>query len=285
MNINADFISDYRNILRQLLQEDFNLNTDTIDNSRILEIFFDIHSRIPMKTPRTVYESDTFVCPDGLEEKWFKLKSALTTGANLMPYLSHEIINRPEIKKPSKRPLDGLLYDWGIHHLHLTKDFNDDNHLLFAVITDDTFYAIDILSHDGHWSNHKLLETINRNWPKTLEHYQFNGLTAIPITEAVNYRKCCANAVFSLSDGTVLFSPGGGMMSNGFGMKSSTNLMIELEQIRVYEAYAIQKANLHFKAQKTNADDDITLQLVFTKNRELVATISDFSLGIRLITD
>ena len=66
----------------------------------------------------------------------------------------------------TRRDLDLLIADWGIHHLHLSpeRDGRRTGDLLFAVFRPDDAYLLQILPH-GNWAELSLLETIVRNWP------------------------------------------------------------------------------------------------------------------------
>ena len=59
--------------------------------------------------------------------------------------------------------VDKMLFNWGIHHLHMGEAERTDD-LLFAVIEDDDAYFIDVRTH-GNFADVDLLEVVDRNWP------------------------------------------------------------------------------------------------------------------------
>ena len=84
----------------------------------------------------------------------------------------------PHLNNATKKDkLDGLLYDWGIHHLHLGETFSAPGYVkrtgpvLFAIFRNDNVYFIDIRDHVG-WSDKGLLEIVNENWPELLSIYK-----------------------------------------------------------------------------------------------------------------
>ena len=97
----------------------------------------------------------------------------------------------PHLNSATKKDqLDGLLYDWGIHHLHLGETFSAPGYVertgpvLFAIFRKDDVYFIDIRNHEG-WSDKNLLEIVNRNWPELLSIYKMEGVmpeTSFPYT-------------------------------------------------------------------------------------------------------
>ncbi len=97
--------------------------------------------------------------------------SEISTGEDLSPRLSSSVATaytptnaRGDLK--TRRDLDLLIADWGIHHLHLSpqRDGKRSGDLLFAVFRPDDAYLLQILPH-GNWAELSLLETIVRNWP------------------------------------------------------------------------------------------------------------------------
>lgn len=127
--------------------------------------------------PRTVHWSDTLRARGDLttEERGAleKIEATAIAGADLYPHQSTSLLD----------PLsnDGLLADWGIHHLHpglatgkptLAPFVNRSKSVLLARITDADMYLIDYLPHgkgvDAPWWNIDLPETLHRNWPDSI---------------------------------------------------------------------------------------------------------------------
>ncbi|WP_439584119.1 hypothetical protein [Dyadobacter bucti] len=87
-------------------------------------------------------------------------------GYDLNPFQSKESFNSDYH--------DLLFNDWGIHHLHLSKDKKNPNDffnsrtgsLLFVKFTDSIAYFIDVKHHKDPnvWSDRDMLRIIQRNW-------------------------------------------------------------------------------------------------------------------------
>ena len=66
------------------------------------------------------------------------------------------------MRHSSLKNLDGLLNEWGVHHLHLGTKSYSKNHafiartgpLLLALIAEDDFYAINVYLHGAWESQH-----------------------------------------------------------------------------------------------------------------------------------
>lgn len=106
-----------------------------------------------------------------------QIKNKFKNGKNINPYLSKFA------QKPNKRDL--LLYDWGIHHLHLNNELNSEgyversDYLLFFMIDSENVYFIDVSEHKlpdrTEFSQQNLLLIVKRNWPNLLEKYKLNS--------------------------------------------------------------------------------------------------------------
>lgn len=91
-------------------------------------------------------------------------------GDDLNPFQSKESFNSDYH--------DLLFNDWGIHHLHLSKDkknsrdfFNSrTGSLLFVRFTDSIAYFIDVKHHKDPnvWSDRDILRIIQRNWESSI---------------------------------------------------------------------------------------------------------------------
>lgn len=93
------------------------------------------------------------------------LENKITNGESLFPHQSKSVSNLTSE--------DCLLYSWSIHHFHLGETLEIGGFIkrtgpvLFAYVTDDAFYMIDIKQH-GTWSDKGLLQTLYENWPSLL---------------------------------------------------------------------------------------------------------------------
>ncbi|WP_313163963.1 hypothetical protein [Sedimentibacter sp.] len=87
---------------------------------------------------------------------------------------------------------DGLLYDWNIYHLHLTKQFRTDgfakrsNYELFVYLTEDTTYFIQVYSHNKKnlYSTEDMVRIIYDNWSHLIEKNRITS--AIRLSEEID---------------------------------------------------------------------------------------------------
>ncbi len=180
----------------------------------VLQSYCSYIYRLIEKRPRTIHEADTLTCPTVVEKGLNWLEEKIRKGESVNPHLN---------RATRKDKLDGLLYDWGIHHMHLGETFSAPGYVertgpvLFAIFRKDDVYFIDIKDHEG-WSDKNLLEIVNRNWPELLSAYKMEGVkpeTTFNETEITSLRKAGVNTFHELSDGNTYLSMGGGITSAG----------------------------------------------------------------------
>lgn len=93
-------------------------------------------------------------------------------GVDLTPRLSKFILN-PQFN-------DGLLDDWGIHHLHLSGTVAADGFveragaLLYVMVKPDDIYFIYLLDHDA-FADDRLLQIVHDNWPGLIAMFRMPG--------------------------------------------------------------------------------------------------------------
>ena len=181
----------------------------------LLILFFDSLRRRPVIRERTLWIADDFQCPQEVEQGWKQLQQKITAGDDLRPHLSR--------RHRHHDTLDGLLNEWGVHHLHLgtmlppgDPFIERTGPILFARITATDFYAINIYSH-GAWEDTTVLESLHRNWPESIRRYRIRGIQGEPLTETQrrNLRKGNLQTATAPSDGTVYMAISGGVASSG----------------------------------------------------------------------
>ena len=174
--LEANFTLDLLVIARQHLAEDWGPEAERIAEGCVLLSFFDSLRRRPAARPRRIWVADDFHCPLEFDPGWRALQEKVVNGDDIGPHLS--------IGHSSLKNLDGLLNEWGVHHLHLgtAPYFKNRSYvertgrLLVALITDDGFYAINVYPHRDHWESPSILESLHRNWPQVINRYQIKGI-------------------------------------------------------------------------------------------------------------
>ena len=126
-------------------------------------------------------------------EAWgtgFYLRHLFESGDTVVPFLSREV-NNTEPKKP-----DGLLWDYAMHHLHLSRDdgksgfVKRSDWLLFAIVADQDVFFIDVRKHKDpetqgfEWVRQDLLDIVHNNWPELTESRLLHGVTGSEVTNA-----------------------------------------------------------------------------------------------------
>jgi hypothetical protein len=157
--------------------------------------------------------------PTTLEPGWQNLKKRIEAGDDITPHLSKSV-DKLLYK-------DSMLSDWGVHHFHLGevlsgKLVDRTGPLLFAIVTEEIFYAIGVFSH-GAWTDKKVVETIHRNWAAVVaKHRRDDMLSVGRITESecLALRKKHVNALVETGDGTVYMPLGGGVTSSGHNIRA-----------------------------------------------------------------
>jgi hypothetical protein len=142
---------------------------------------------------------------DGLE----RMRHAVVNGEDLWPWLSE--------KTEAAFAKDGMLFDWRIHHLHLSKievttgfrPRSDD--LAFAIVEPDVFRVLDVGTHDDI-GDVRLLEICRREWSRSLPLTHMPGVlaSASPQPNAAGVRaawQAGLQMMVTLSDG-VYFGAG-----------------------------------------------------------------------------
>lgn len=194
------------------------------DVSDCAALYFELLLRRPLPTPRRVHFSEELHTSlgrlkDTSLESWrtvFYIRSLLLQGKDVTSFLSKSVRDL--------RTVDGLLFDFGIHHFHLSRTrrpghrFRErSKYLLFAMIRSADAYLVDIRAHrPPAWSAQELLEVVRSNWPKVLQGHALHGQTGDCITdeERSELRRKHVNVVTQL--GPMAVAPlGGGMTMAG----------------------------------------------------------------------
>ena len=174
-------------------------------------------------------------------EAWktvFYLRHRFESGEPVMPFLSREV-NYTEPKKP-----EGLLWDYGMHHLHLScKDGRDgfvkrSDWLLFVVVSDQDVFFVDVRRHEDpekfQWVRQDLLDIVHNNWPELTESRVLHGITARKVTNAekLELRRKNVNVAHEVG-GRVIAPLGFGTSGDGHSTLcrfSADKLLHDLEQ-------------------------------------------------------
>jgi len=205
-----------------------------IEDRDVAIYYFESFRRRVAQRARDLRIADDFHCPAQEEAGWRALQDKVVSGKDLSPHLSkghRSLFNA-----------DGLLAEWGVHHFHLGTEADPRNPdyvkrsgpLVFALVDDDTFYAINIYRHDTDWEQLSIVESLHRNWPDVMSKYQLRGIRGEELEkhERRTLRKNGGQAAVNTADGTVYGSIGGPATPTGVKSDSVRNADIWTHQIR-----------------------------------------------------
>ena len=213
--IQSDFIKDWEDIQKKELR---NSGYHLKDDKDISLKYFNLLRKQISSNTRKVFISKDFNVPLDFQITLNGIIDKIKKGVDLNPHLSRSL------KDPGYN--DGLLNDWGIHHLHLNLNIEKDGFversgkLLYTYFTDDAAYLLAILEH-GQWTNIDLVKIIHDNWSEVLEKFRLKGLASSDNhseKELKKFRKYGAVALINIGDN--VYAPiGGGYMTSGINIE------------------------------------------------------------------
>jgi hypothetical protein len=220
-----DFERDYKEIVSSKLMSYGWKGNPNLKNLDILLSNYELR-RIPQR-PRKAHISRSLRCPRNLENGLALIISKIEKGQDLNPHLSRGM------KKVHYNDL--FLFDWGIHHLHLGIEIEEDGyckrtgHVLFVIFEDDDALLIDVRLHGREnpqvWFQRDILDIIRVNWPSWIKRFQYknsvheNGLSEADL-KILRVNKH-TNTLIKLSDGKSYMAPGMGITAAGTAIKAT----------------------------------------------------------------
>jgi hypothetical protein len=270
VEIKIDFIKDWHEILKDILTRHLGLSIENISNDDIPLFYFEFEKRRIEKKPRQIEISDSFQCPDEIQEGWAKIQNDFSKGNDLTPHLHKPIKNI--------RYKDLMLNDWRIHHFHLGHELESDSDfiqrtgpLLFGIVTDECLYAINVYNHNC-WTKQEIIETAHRNWPDLIHEYRFYGRIApdqVTDLQKKTLRNKHVNMLITVSDGTTYVPIGGGISMSGMNIQSTIKMDHQHIFLKDLEKNLIERIDSilpELKKQGYDGKTDIKVQLDITEN-------------------
>jgi len=229
--------------------------------------------------PRAVHLSDEIhnslgSLASGRQEKdleaWrtvFYLRYSFLTGCSVIPFLTDRVNDTEKT--------DGLLWDYAIHHLHLSRKpgksgfVKRSDWLLFAIVSDADVYFVDVRPHRDRgfeWLRQDLLEIVHRNWPALIEARVLHGVSGETITDAEKkeLRRKRANVVHEIG-GNAIAPLGWGITADGHSALCRFEADKLIHEIEWHQADA-DSARIEVQAALSDKgirpDGGIDLQLV-----------------------
>lgn len=251
MKINLDLVRDFENVVLADIEEfkklgfkflefeEWKTDREGKDISEkkfkgdLIYTYANLRQRMINAKPREILYASNFERLPDYDDGLKFLENKIITGDNLIPHLSRQIF------KP--REQDGMLFDFGIYHLHLgtTPDakypylIQGREKILYCLFDDEYAYFLTIDSH-GRWNDLDLLRIVRDSFPKKLESWELKdavGLTFNPTEEErLSLRKSGVNMPIEL-DGKFYISLGGGFTT------AKTSALAVMEMNRFYRRY------------------------------------------------
>ena len=198
----------------------------------------------------------------------FFLRHLLVMGADVKPYLSKSVND-----STSK---DGLLWDYGIHHFHLSRHLDKSgfversDYLLLALVGDSDVFFVDVRPHTDResllWVRQDLLDIIDSNWPEIVNARVLPGVRGDTITDVQKkeLRRKNANNATELR-GRAVAPIGFGQMSDGSSLWCRYWALGLLHEIKKHESYFCKRPSEVRKAFERKGIEiagDLEFQLV-----------------------
>ncbi len=144
--------------------------------------------------------------------------------------------------------MDGFLWDFGMHHLHLRKKFMPDgfversDYLLFAVIAQVNAYFVDVRPHpkpgDYGWVEQDLLKIMHSNWPELIDSKILRGVKGTALTDEQKHELRRKNANHATEIGGNAIAPiGGGTMADGSSFACRWLALKLSHEVRQHQLY------------------------------------------------
>ena len=223
-------------------------------------------------------------------EAWgsvFLIRHLLAEGKSVNGFLSKSIDSAT-----GKRSRDGLLWDFGLHHFHLSKQVDASgfvkrsDYLLFAIITQENAYFVDVRPHDDPenlgWVRQDLLRIVHSNWPELIERQVLRGVKGNRLTDEQKKELRRKNINHVTERGDDAIAPiGGGMMADGSSLLCRWWGLKLLHEINDHQSYfdrqpAELRSRLEAKGVKIAGRMEFQLVLLesLSPSAEIVASLT-----------
>lgn len=259
-SIEIDLLRDLQNISKQRLCD---MGFEVADKTEEdwIRLFFNAQKRLISNTPRKILKSKEFVCPPQYREALKEIEGKIIYGQSLSMYMSKTILDL--------KYKDLLLFDWNIHHLHLSKRKGCDGFVkrsdfeLFVFFTKDTAYLIQIYPHSKSnlYSTQEMVKILHNNWPDLIATNKIQGVLSKKITDADygSLRKAGVNTFVEVGDETIYGVIGGGYATDKSSVDVTRNSDYWKQLMSDYQKLIVSETN--------NIIDGISRLLDKTANR------------------
>ncbi len=250
--INASNINlkhEWFSFLKQVfLKHKYNLKA--FDESELSILFFTQRKMSIFPKPRKILISKEFECPNHLKKGFNAVVKKIENGESLRPHISKRI-NQIDNK-------DKMLFDWGIHHLHLGERIETDgkakrtSELLFVRFDNDIAYILLIKKHKN-WALQEFIKILHNNWPNHLKDVELINMIDIDHEntddDVARLRDANINSILKMENGTFYIGPGGGITGNGGSVEATRESIMFIDNLSKLENNIKNDPNRFFKEQ------------------------------------
>lgn len=273
-SIEIDLLSDLQNISKHRL---YDMGFEVADKTEEdwIRLFFNVQKRLVTNTPRTLLKSKEFVCPPQYSEALKEIEEKIIYGQSLSMYMSKTILDLGY--------KDLLLFDWNIHHFHLSKRKSCDGFVkrsdfeLFVFFTEDIAYLIQIYPHSKSnlYSTQEMIKILHNNWPDLIATNKIQGVLSQKVTDA-DYgalRKAGITTFVEVGDETIYGVIGGGYATDKSSVEVTRNSDYWKQLMSNYQKLIVSETNniidgISRLLDKT-ANRHLHIQLIFLNDNEL----------------
>lgn len=215
-----------------------NVVIDTIEDGSIPIYYFEYYLRTLQ-----IQKYEVLVSKELIENPlYLNYKSVID---EIIKKAQSEVDLNPHLSKGIKKIAtpDAMLNDWGVHHLHLSSELEDDGfvkrtkELLFVyrnVHSPNKLYFLDIFNH-GDWSKQQTIKILHNNWADDIESHKIKNLIDIQLKpkdeEIKALRKANVNSAVVLQDKLAYLTLGGGLTMMGTNTESS---MFQIQYMKFF---------------------------------------------------
>ena len=174
-----DLVGDLRTeILLHLPVQDANSRADleAFSTPDLLIRYLAWRERLAHSHPRHVHKSRRLLSHPTYAQRRndiHRIFAKVKVGLDVNPHLSKGVrfgYERPKPGRKDGRHIDGLLNEWGVHHLHLSHEMGADGFtgrddpVLAVIFQQEDAYFLDVIQH-GEWAEDRLVEIAVSEWP------------------------------------------------------------------------------------------------------------------------
>ena len=275
-SLTMDLVQDYRQgTFNELARMGY---TPTSLDCADIELF-NVRKMIPQPIPRKVIYSAKFICPTGYHDVLSAFAEKVEKGESLKPFLSEKVEDSTNN--------DLLLNDWNIYHFHFTMRFHPDgrakrhNLQLFAYLTDDQFYMLQVYEHPNERTNplgyckQEMIRIIHNNWPELIAQFRVPGVTAVsPDPTDENYKRMRDMRAIGLVDageGVFYALIGGGYASDGTSVEAVKLSNHWHNKLKLYELHLLKHVPELIASMENlllrKVESQLSVKFMFYRNR------------------